>query len=314
MNSKVTILLATYNRAHLIVETLRSIQQQTYKNFECFITDDNSTDYTKEVVETFCERDSRFQYFLKTSNYPQGLSATRNFGLDLAKEKNAQFIHFFDDDDIMHPEKLEKQINIFFQHSAVDIVGCKYEGFQERVDVNNPVIVTKMKVDSDNLAADFLLNRIKLNSCGPIFRGKLLKDIRFDTDFKYTAEEREYYLRLFFLKKPVYKAVNEYLFFYRHHAVSITASSDNRMEKIGTHIYLDEKLLDFLIDNKLMTRKVLAYFTKRFLLDHYSTEYLSKIKDFINETAILGSLSKRKLLAVINIQHYYRRLIYKILQ
>jgi GalNAc5-diNAcBac-PP-undecaprenol beta-1,3-glucosyltransferase len=314
MNPKITIILATYNRAHLIAETLLSIQNQTYENFECLITDDNSTDNTKEVVEAFCEMDCRFQYYLKPGNYPQGLSATRNFGLDLTKSKFAKYIQFFDDDDIMHPEKLQKQMQVFVKDPDAEIVNCKFQGFRGSLNIESHIYTGTMNIESDNLATDFLLGEIRINSLGPIFRAELLKDIRFDTDFKYTAEEREFYLRLFFLKKPVYKAVNEFLFFYRHHAVSITSSSKNRMEKLGTHIYLNEKLWDFLIDNNLMTRRTLAYFTKRFLLDHYSTESLLKIKEFIRKTDILGSFSKRKLLAVISTQYYYRKLIYKILQ
>ena len=66
LNPQVYILLATYNRAHLIEETLVSIQNQTYTNFVCLITDDNSTDDTENVSKSFIKKDERFEYFKKS--------------------------------------------------------------------------------------------------------------------------------------------------------------------------------------------------------------------------------------------------------
>ena len=96
-NYKVTILLATFNRAHLIEETLNSIKSQTYTNWECIIVDDHSTDATPKVVSRLIAEDSRFSYFLKTGAYKKGLSGTRNYGLDIAESREAKFIQFFDD-------------------------------------------------------------------------------------------------------------------------------------------------------------------------------------------------------------------------
>ncbi|WP_416448159.1 glycosyltransferase family 2 protein [Leeuwenhoekiella sp. A2] len=314
MNSTVIILLATYNRAHLIEETLSSIQNQTYAYFECFITDDRSTDNTKDVVQAFCQKDSRFKYFLKPETYPPGLSATRNFGLDLAEKSNVEFIQFFDDDDIMHPQKLKNQIEVFFKDASIDVVNCKYQGFSGSFELKNHTFHGQMNIASENPEKDFLLGNITINSCGPIFKVKLLKDIRFDLELKYTAEEREFYLRLFFLKRPNYKVINEDLFFYRHHQISITANTRNQLEKKGTFIRLDEKLWDFLIDNNLIPISVLSYFIKRFLLDNYNREYLAKIKVYIRNESTLHYLSKKKLLAIMNLHKFYRKLIYKILQ
>ncbi len=50
---EVSIIMATYNRAHLIEESLISIQNQTFENWECIIIDDGSTDETSEVIKTF---------------------------------------------------------------------------------------------------------------------------------------------------------------------------------------------------------------------------------------------------------------------
>src|SRR5690606_26015743 len=102
--TKISIIMATFNRAHLIGEALTSIQNQSYTDWECIIVDDNCTDNTKTIVETFIKNDLRFRYYLRHGNYKKGISGSRNFGIDLARGKS---IIFFDDDDIVHPRNLE---------------------------------------------------------------------------------------------------------------------------------------------------------------------------------------------------------------
>jgi glycosyltransferase involved in cell wall biosynthesis len=96
-NPKVSIIMATYNRAHFIVETLVSIQNQTFLDWECIIVDDGGTDNTKEVIKPIIEEDKRFLYVQRDDIYQKGLPGCRNNGLDIAK---GDYIIFFDDDDI----------------------------------------------------------------------------------------------------------------------------------------------------------------------------------------------------------------------
>ena len=83
MKPIVTIIMATYNRAHFIVETLQSIQNQTFENWECIIIDDGGTDNTNEVIAPILEKDTRFQFVKRTDSYQKGLPGCRNYGLDL---------------------------------------------------------------------------------------------------------------------------------------------------------------------------------------------------------------------------------------
>ena len=98
---KITILLASLNRENFLEETLKSIIDQTYSNWECLITDDGSNEETLKIIAHYCEKDERFQYYSKPNTYPKGLAGTRNFGLDLAEGRKSEFIQFFDDDDLM---------------------------------------------------------------------------------------------------------------------------------------------------------------------------------------------------------------------
>ena len=73
----VSIIIPTYNRAHLISETLRSIKLQTYQNWECIIIDDGSTDNSAEVIAEFCAQDNRSQFFKRPQNQPKGANTCR---------------------------------------------------------------------------------------------------------------------------------------------------------------------------------------------------------------------------------------------
>ena len=106
MNKKrVSVIIPTHNRAELLKETIKSVLDQTYQNFELLIIDNGSTDNTKEVVESF--KDKRIKYFWQENS--GGPSSPRNRGLKIAK---GDYIAFLDSDDLWDKKKLEKQIEI----------------------------------------------------------------------------------------------------------------------------------------------------------------------------------------------------------
>lgn len=102
---KVSIILPTYNRAHLLGKTLESILGQTYPFFELILVDDGSTDDTRHLVEKFGDR--RIRYYNPGIN--QGAAAARNYGMAQA---DCDYIAFADSDDIWHRDKLEKQMDV----------------------------------------------------------------------------------------------------------------------------------------------------------------------------------------------------------
>jgi len=196
MKPIVTILLATSNRAYLIEQTLKSIQCQTYENFECFITDDKSTDNTKQIVESFCRQDDRFKYFMKTSEYEVGLSETRNFGLDLAHTSGAKYIQFCDDDDIMHKEHLACCL-YFFQSGTFDFIHFRKQSFTNRIPFQDNFSfedLAYVSIDKHNIN-DIIMGNIGMASCTVMWNLDVIGDQRFENQLYY-AEEWEFYTRL----------------------------------------------------------------------------------------------------------------------
>lgn len=119
----VSIITPTFNCGKFIVETIDSILSQTYAKWELIISDDCSTDNTKEVIKPYLEKDTRIKYICNAKN--SGAAVTRNNALRVAKGK---WIAFLDSDDLWESTKLEKQIKFmeengyaFSYHEYVEI-------------------------------------------------------------------------------------------------------------------------------------------------------------------------------------------------
>lgn len=101
-NILVSIIIPVYNGEKYIADTIQSVIDQTYKNWELIIVDDGSTDNTADVVKQF--NDSRISYIKKNNT---GVSDTRNLGATISK---GEILCFLDADDIWLPENLEKKV------------------------------------------------------------------------------------------------------------------------------------------------------------------------------------------------------------
>ena len=99
-----SVILVTYNSSRYIEESISSVLNQTYKNFELIIIDDGSTDKTINIIKKF--KDNRIKYKYQTN---QGPSKARNFGIKISKSR---WICFIDADDYWNKNKL-KVVNKF---------------------------------------------------------------------------------------------------------------------------------------------------------------------------------------------------------
>ena len=121
----VSVIMPSYNTAPYIKETIQSVLNQTYTNWELIIVDDCSTDNTDEVLETI--KDNRIRYFKNEKN--SGAAISRNKAL---REAKGQWIAYLDSDDLWMPEKLEKQINFMVENGYA----FSYTNYEE-IDVDS---------------------------------------------------------------------------------------------------------------------------------------------------------------------------------
>ncbi len=111
-NDLVSIIMPSYNCGNYVEETIRSVQAQSYKNWEILFVDDRSTDDTMSRIMALKGSDDRIKVFQNTQN--SGAAVSRNIAL-----RNAQgrWIALLDSDDLWEPTKLEKQIKFMEEHN-----------------------------------------------------------------------------------------------------------------------------------------------------------------------------------------------------
>lgn len=136
----VSIIMPSYNTAQYIRESIQSVLNQTYQNWELIIVDDCSTDNTDEIVTSI--KDERIKYYHNDKN--RGAAISRNRAL---REAKGRWIAFLDSDDLWMPEKLEKQIS-FMENNGYSFSYTNYEeidvdGNSTSVKVTGPKKVTK---------------------------------------------------------------------------------------------------------------------------------------------------------------------------
>ena len=255
MKPKITIIMATYNRAHFILETLETIQNQSTVNWECLIIDDGGTDDTEEVLGSILKQDLRFQFLHRPDNYQKGLPGCRNYGLDLAK---GAYVIFFDDDDIVHPENLRIGLEVL-ELNNVDF--CHYQKLAFETErpliVNNSITIQQYltKADIDKVVSQ----QIGLASCTVLWKKSCFNRVRFNENLLY-AEEWECYSKLI---SENFKGVviSNVLYYNRKHANSNTGEfyRDNPIRRASKKeaILLVIKNLK---DKQLLSSSLLRYF------------------------------------------------------
>lgn len=124
-NSTVSVITPVYNAEKFIKETIDSVLQQSYEDFEYLLIDDCSTDNSAEIVKSYATKDARIKYIKLKEN--SGAAVARNTGLEHAQ---GRYIAFIDSDDLWYPEKLETQL-AFMQVKNEAFTYTKYEHITE---------------------------------------------------------------------------------------------------------------------------------------------------------------------------------------
>ncbi|MBN2869190.1 MAG: glycosyltransferase family 2 protein [Flavobacteriaceae bacterium] len=212
----ISIIIPVYNRAHLIEATLKSIINQTFKEWECIIIDDESTDNTLEVIEGFCKKDSRFKCYNRPKALKKGPSACRNYGFSLSKGK---YIQFFDSDDIMQENHLfYKWEKLELGHH--DFVSCNVKRINLEIETPDFNQSKEIDIPKDVFKA-FVKGEFPLMMMAPIWRKDFIKSYLPMREDMNMLEDHELYARV--LKNVrKYKHINKTLILLRGGHSSLT--------------------------------------------------------------------------------------------
>ncbi len=283
ISPEVSIIMATYNRAHFIVETLRSIQNQTFKDWECLIIDDGGTDDTLNVINPILKKDSRFKYLSRPIDYKKGLPGCRNYGLDIAK---GEFIIFFDDDDVVHPYNLEICHKLLLKK---EYMFCAYakKSFQDNFNYQlfNNDRTFSSKLTNDTFYEDVITNTYPLSSCSVLWNKECFEDARFNENLMY-AEEWELFSRIL-SEQPKGIFIDKVLYFNRKHLHSNTGEFySNNPVRLSA-----KKEAIRLIATNLESRKLLSHTLYRYL---YGLAISYRDKQLFNHIVKKGQVSYNK--------------------
>jgi glycosyltransferase involved in cell wall biosynthesis len=209
----ISIIIPTYDRAQFLLETLWSIQSQSFKNWECIIVDDNSKDNTKQLVLDLIEKDIRFSYYSKPLYFPKGPNSCRNFGFTKSK---GQWIQWFDSDDILKENALQEYQKFF--NKNYDAVVAKLEKF----DFDNNVKLGENKIISNTTITDYFVGEIAYYTCGPIWNRLFLEkqNYLFDENIS-NLDDWDFNLRMLYQNPKIY-FLYKVLIQYRIHSKSLS--------------------------------------------------------------------------------------------
>ena len=227
----VSVLLPAYNAEGTISDTILSIINQTYTNWELIIINDGSKDKTLETIDRI--KDNRIRIYSNDGN--KGLIYSLNRSIDLAK---GQYLARIDADDIALPTRLEKQVLYMESHQDVIVSGTFMETFGN---VETPSIVS-FETTNESIKEQFPL-KTAFGHPSVIIRKSILErtNIRYDDDYK-CAED----IKLWFDLMPYGEFANipEVLMRYRISSSQCTQSGNQTMienAKICRDLYLDRK-------------------------------------------------------------------------
>jgi len=182
---KISVIIPVYNGEQTIRETIESVLDQTFSDFELIVINDGSQDSTLEVVASF--KDARLQVF----SYPNaGVSASRNRGLSHASGK---FISFLDADDLWAPDKLEAQLKALEENPQAAIAYSWTDHIDESGQFLRPSSHTTINGD---VYANLLLGNFLKTGSNVLIRAQALTSVGgFDESLTH-AEDWDMWLRL----------------------------------------------------------------------------------------------------------------------
>lgn len=217
MKPLVSVIIPTWNRAHLIAQTLESVYAQTWDNLEVIVVDDGSTDSTREAVEPFIEKGL---VYLKQVN--AGAPSARNAGLSAA---TGTYVAFLDSDDRWRKTKLERQMEKMLSSSGdTALVYCGIE----KVDADGNTLGYKVPKKSGRVFLELLEDNFIGSTSAPLIRASALDDTGgFDATLR-SRQDLDLWLRLARSYRVAF--VPEALVQYLVHADRISANLDSRIQ------------------------------------------------------------------------------------
>ncbi len=227
-----SIIIPSFNRAHIIDDAIQSVLQQSFQDFELIIVDDGSTDHTKKKITTYLQ-DERINYIYQDN---RGVCAARNHG---AEQASGDYLIFLDSDDTVEREWL-KDFYDLTQENNYDIVYCNVkmiypDGNFKLINADNPYgLVKNYGIKGTDLTGSWMIKKTMFFKVG-----------MYDENIKF-GENNELRLR-FQYEKLIVGITDKYNLIYN---ASINGGGKNYYNKLNSLLYILDKHKEYYNRNK----------------------------------------------------------------
>lgn len=276
MNELITVILPVYNGEKYLRESILSILNQTYRNFELIIINDGSTDSSLEVIREYEKQDSRI---IVISRENRGLISTLNEGI---KKANGKYIARMDQDDICLPERFKKQIE-FMKKNNIILCGT----YTKIIDENNNYIRDGIVP----ITHDEILKKL-YQSSNPFFHPSVIfkkVDNIFYNELAHNCEDYELWLKYIEIGKVA--NLSEYLLKYRIELNSITNSGRYISFYNVSNLFIE--YVKMKLSNHNITQKQLVFKPK------YKMTNLQKLTSNLYSKGVRYSYNNKKLIGLV---------------
>ena len=290
-NALVSIVINCFNGEKYLRQSIESVLDQSYKNFELIFWDNQSKDQSKNIIKSY--QDKRIKYFYSLDHTT--LYQARNLAL---KECKGDFVCFLDVDDYFLKDKIAKQL-LYFEDKKVGVIYTNYYRYYE--DINKKKILTNKLLPSGNLT-QYILEESQISFMTVMIRKKSLDFLEFNFDRKYSIigdYDLLYRLSLYW----DFGYIAEPLAVYRIHKDNFSKNSI---------LFIDE-LKDWYNKNYKFFKNKKNYIYKKIIFIQ-ALEYLSKrkmLKFIIEFCKYPMSLNKIKLFLIVIIPNFFLKFLKK---
>lgn len=242
---KISVIMPVYNvKTEWLKESIESIINQTYSNFEFIIIDDGSDNPLDEIVNSY--NDNRIILYRKEQN--QGIANAINDGLKIAK---GEYIARMDADDISSPERFEKQISYLQHNPNISILGTCYETFPKKSIIKLPQKPKYMD----------LLEKCCIAHPSVMFRKEDFEQFNLKYNSKYKCEDYELWSRA--IRVLEFANLQEILLKYRLHESNCSNYSPEFKTSV---IQVRQNMLNYLTENTKIQKKILKIIIPKHLI------------------------------------------------
>jgi len=264
----VSVIIHTYNNEKFIVETVESVLNQTYKDYEIIIVDDGSVDGTRDALIPYMQK---IRYHYKENG---GIASAKNAGISLSE---TEFVAFLDHDDLWAPDKLQLQMEHFNENPQIGLVYAKYTSFRDGKELR-----TKPEKGYSGWIFKELLSKSFIQTSTVVVKRECLDAVGpYDETF-FLGDEYDMFLRI--ARKFQCGFVDKGLTRYRVHDTNASNNDflfDN--ENLGVYKKIYNNFTDLDGVEKKILRKRIARYSMKVAEGLYSQGKLEESKEYQKE-------------------------------